>query len=104
VNPVKIGLLGLGTVGAGTLNVLTRNASEITRRAGREIRIVHAAARDVKKPRACPLENIRLSQDPFAVVDDPEIELVDCWLCDCRERLVLICGDQNERACMTPVS
>ncbi len=76
MNPVKIGLLGLGTVGAGTLNVLTRNASEITRRAGREIRIVHAAARDLKKPRTCPMADIRLSQDPFAVVDDPEIEVV----------------------------
>ena len=76
MNPVKIGLLGLGTVGTGTINVLTRNASEITRRAGREIRIVHAAARDLKKSRACPMAGIRLSQDPFAVVDDPQVEVV----------------------------
>ena len=56
MNPVKIGLLGLGTVGAGTVNVLTRNASEITRRAGRDIRIVHASARDISKSRTCPTQ------------------------------------------------
>ncbi len=76
MNPVKIGLLGLGTVGAGTVNVLTRNASEITRRAGREIRIVHASARDIIKPRSCPMEGIRLTLDPFAVVNDPDIDVV----------------------------
>jgi len=37
LNPVKVGLLGLGTVGGGTFNVLSRNADEITRRAGRGI-------------------------------------------------------------------
>ena len=44
MEPVKIGLLGLGTVGGGTVTVLTRNAAEIARRAGREIRIARAAA------------------------------------------------------------
>ena len=43
---MNVGLLGLGTVGGGTFNVLNRNAGEITRRAGRGIRITHAAARD----------------------------------------------------------
>ncbi|MDN5848955.1 MAG: homoserine dehydrogenase, partial [Nitrococcus sp.] len=42
---VKVGLLGLGTVGAGTINLLARNGDEITRRAGRAIEIVHAATR-----------------------------------------------------------
>ena len=76
MNPVKIGLLGLGTVGAGTVNVLTRNAGEITRRAGREIRIVHASARDIIKPRNCPMEGIHLTLDPFEVVNDPDIDVV----------------------------
>ena len=76
MNPVKIGLLGLGTVGAGTVNVLTRNADEITRRAGREIRIVHASARDIIKPRNCPMEGIHLTLDPFEVVNDPDIDVV----------------------------
>ena len=46
MNPVNVGLMGLGTVGGGTVKVLTRNAGEIARRAGRGIRITHAAARD----------------------------------------------------------
>ena len=45
VKPVKIGLLGLGTVGGGTVSVLTKNANEIARRAGRGIIISHAAAK-----------------------------------------------------------
>ena len=52
MNPVKIGLLGLGTVGGGTVTVLTRNAGEIARRAGRGIRIAHAAARQYDPERA----------------------------------------------------
>ncbi|HEX9625621.1 MAG TPA: homoserine dehydrogenase [Acidiferrobacterales bacterium] len=76
MKPVKIGILGLGTVGSGTVNVLSRNAAEITRRAGREIRIVHASARDLNKPRNCPTEGIRLTQDPFEVVNNPELDVV----------------------------
>jgi len=76
LKPVKIGLLGLGTVGGGTVKVLTRNASEITRRAGREIHIGVAAARDVKRPRICDTTGIRLTTDPFEIVNDPEIQIV----------------------------
>ena len=76
MNPVKIGLLGLGTVGCGTVAVLERNADEIARRAGRGIRVVAAAARDLSRPRACDLENVRLTTNPVEVVDDPEVEVV----------------------------
>lgn len=76
MEPVKIGILGLGTVGSGTVNVLTRNADEIQRRAGRGIRVVHAAARDLARKRNCPIDGIRLTVDPREVVNDPEIELV----------------------------
>lgn len=69
-------MLGLGTVGGGTVNVLQRNASEIARRAGREISIVRVATRDLKKPRICGTEGIKLSSDPFQVVNDPEIDVV----------------------------
>ena len=58
MDPVKIGLLGLGTVGGGTVNVLARNREEIARRAGRAIEVVHASARDLGKPRICPLDGI----------------------------------------------
>jgi homoserine dehydrogenase len=76
VEPVKIGILGLGTVGSGTVNVLTRNADEIQRRAGRGIRVVSAAARDLKRKRNCPTAGIRFTADAQEIVNDPEVEVV----------------------------
>jgi homoserine dehydrogenase len=76
MKPVKIGILGLGTVGCGTVKVLARNGQEITRRAGREIKIVEASARDFGKKRPCSTEGIRLVQDPREIVRNPEIEVV----------------------------
>ncbi len=76
MDAVKVGLLGLGTVGCGTVTVLTRNGEEITRRAGRGIRIVQAAARDLDKPRICETTGIALTTDPFAVVNNPDIDIV----------------------------
>ena len=76
MKPVKVGLLGLGTVGGGTVNVLRRNAEEITRRAGRGIQITHASARDLKKQRICNTEGITLTSEPLEVVNDPEVEIV----------------------------
>ncbi len=76
MEPVNIGLLGLGTVGGGTVNVLARNREEIARRAGRAISVVHACARDLSKARTCPLEGFRLSNDPGAVIDDPQVAIV----------------------------
>lgn len=74
--PVRIGLLGLGTVGCGTLNVLARNGGEIARRAGRSIEVVAASARDLTRERAADTSGIRLTADPFELVDDPNIEIV----------------------------
>ena len=75
MKPINVGLLGLGTVGGGTLTVLRRNAEEITRRAGREIRVVRAAVRNLEKARAMA-GDLPLSTNPFDVVDDPEIDIV----------------------------
>jgi len=76
MKPVKIGILGLGTVGCGTISVLARNGQEIARRAGREISIVQASARDLKKKRPCSTDGIKLVTDPYEVVRNPEIEVV----------------------------
>lgn len=76
MQPVKIGILGLGTVGCGTVTVLARNHEEIARRAGREMRIVQASARDLKKKRPCATGDIQLVEDPGAIVRNPEIEVV----------------------------
>lgn len=76
MDPVKVGILGLGTVGGGTVNVLQRNAEEIARRAGRGIVVTHAAARDLNKPRICSTDGITITDDPKDVVEDPEIAIV----------------------------
>jgi homoserine dehydrogenase len=76
VEPVKVGLLGLGTVGGGTVNVLQRNAEEIARRAGRGIVITHASARNLNKPRICSTDGITITADPKEVVEDPEVAIV----------------------------
>ncbi len=76
MEPVKIGLLGLGTVGGGTVCVLTRNAKEISRRAGREIIISHAAAREYSSDLAGLDKVEKISDDAFAVVDDPDVDVI----------------------------
>jgi homoserine dehydrogenase len=76
VNPVRVGLLGLGTVGGGTFNVLRRNAEEIARRAGRGIEISYAAARSYDPERLPGIDSVRVTDDAFAVVEDPDIDIV----------------------------
>ena len=76
MNPVRVGLLGLGTVGGGTFNVLRRNAEEIARRAGRGIEISYAAARAYDPERLPGIESVRVTDDAFAVVEDPDIDIV----------------------------
>ena len=76
MDPVKVGLLGLGTVGGGTVNVLQRNAEEIARRAGRGIIVTHAAARDLNKPRICSTDGITVTETAQDVVEDPEVQIV----------------------------
>ncbi|WP_456408330.1 homoserine dehydrogenase [Thiolapillus sp.] len=76
MEPVKVGLLGLGTVGGGAMNVLLRNAAEISRRAGRDIVVSHAAAREYDPQSLDSLEGVTVTDDAFAVVRDPEVEVV----------------------------
>ncbi|MCA1790483.1 MAG: homoserine dehydrogenase [Thioalkalivibrio sp.] len=76
MKPVRIGLLGLGTVGCGTVQVLARNGDEIARRAGRGIAVVAAAVRDLARERECDLDDVRLTDEPASVVDDPDVEVV----------------------------
>jgi homoserine dehydrogenase len=74
--PVRVGLLGLGTVGCGTITVLSRNREEIARRAGRRIDVVQATARDLNKKRACPTDGIQLVADAEEIVSNPNIDVV----------------------------
>lgn len=91
MKPVNIGILGLGTVGCGTIVVLARNAEEITRRAGREIKVTQAAARDLKKKRNCETRGIALTDSADAIVTHPDIDVVVELIggCDAAYQLVL---------------
>ncbi|MBI1195820.1 MAG: homoserine dehydrogenase [Gammaproteobacteria bacterium] len=75
MNAVKIGLLGLGTVGGGVANVLSGNRKEITRRAGREIVVTHAATRE--PPTAdVDTDGMTVLKDAWAIVENPDIDVV----------------------------
>ncbi|MEJ2176654.1 MAG: homoserine dehydrogenase [Gammaproteobacteria bacterium] len=76
MNAVNIGLIGLGTVGAGTLEILQRNSRDIAGRAGREIRVTQIAVQDLKKQRPVDTGDITLTDDPMQVVNDPDIDIV----------------------------
>jgi homoserine dehydrogenase len=76
LNAVKVGLLGLGTVGGGTATVLMRNAEEIARRAGRKIVVSIAAALDPERAQALGMTDTRITKDAFEVVNDPDVEIV----------------------------
>ncbi|NOL51716.1 homoserine dehydrogenase [Pelistega suis] len=76
LNPIKVGLLGFGVVGSGTWNVLTRNAEEIARRAGRQIEIVRIATRTTSKATAVVGNAVPVSDDMLSVVNDPNVEVV----------------------------
>ncbi|MFN4262153.1 MAG: homoserine dehydrogenase [Thioalkalivibrionaceae bacterium] len=76
MQPVRVGVLGLGTVGGGTVNVLARNAGEIERRAGRAIRVVAGAARNIERARSCSVEGLFLSSDPLEVVEHNDVDVV----------------------------
>jgi homoserine dehydrogenase len=76
MKPINVGLLGIGTVGGGTFTVLKRNEEEITRRAGRPIRITAVADKNLELARKVAGEGVKLTDDAFAVVADPEIDIV----------------------------
>ena len=73
---INVGILGLGTVGGGTFAVLQRNAEEITRRAGRPIRVSVVANRNLERARKVTAGACRVTDDVFSVVNDPEIDIV----------------------------
>lgn len=76
MKPINVGLLGIGTVGGGTFTVLERNADEIARRAGRPIRIDVVADKNLDLAKKVTGGRCRLTDDAFAVVDDPDVDIV----------------------------
>ncbi|MDF0605052.1 homoserine dehydrogenase [Neisseriaceae bacterium TC5R-5] len=76
MKPINIGLLGVGTVGGGTATVLKRNAEEISRRAGRQIRLLQAASRDVARAQSVLGPDIAVLADAMQVVNNPDVDIV----------------------------
>ena len=76
MKPIRVGLLGIGTVGGGTFTVLARNQEEITRRAGRPIEITVVADKDRARAEAVTQGRARIVDDAFAVVSDPDIDII----------------------------
>ena len=76
MKPIKVGLLGMGTVGSGTFNVLKRNQGEILRRAGRGIEITMVADLDVARAKALVGEGVQVVADGREIIANPEIDIV----------------------------
>ncbi|MEW9899786.1 homoserine dehydrogenase [Chitinivorax sp. PXF-14] len=76
MKPIKVGLLGIGTVGGGTATVLKRNAQEISRRAGREIQLAMVADLNVDRARQIAGEGVTVTADGNEVVNHPDIDIV----------------------------
>eukprot|EP01041_Mallomonas_annulata_P016262 gene16262-34059_t len=76
MKPIQVGLLGIGTVGSGTFNVLQRNQEEIRRRAGRGIEITMVADLDVERAKAVVGEGIQVVNDARAIIANPDIDIV----------------------------
>ncbi len=73
---MNIGILGLGTVGGGVVNVLSKNQAIIFKRTGQSINIVHAAVKNINEPRICSDEGFNITEDALAVVNNPTVEVV----------------------------
>ena len=76
MKPIKVGLLGIGTVGSGTFNVLRRNQEEIRGRAGRGIEIAMVADLDVERARGIVGDGVNVVSDARRVIANPEIDIV----------------------------
>ena len=76
MKPIQVGLMGMGTVGSGTFNVLQRNQSEITRRAGRGIEVSMVADLDIAKAQAMAGPQVKVVSDARQIIANPEIDIV----------------------------
>ena len=73
---MNIGILGLGTVGGGVVNVLRKNEREIFARTGEQINITHGAVKSLAEPRICDDGDINITEDAFEIVNNPDVDVV----------------------------
>ncbi|MFA5664013.1 homoserine dehydrogenase [Castellaniella sp.] len=90
MKPLRVGLLGLGVVGGGVWMVLSQNAEEISRRAGRRIAVTAVAVRDVAKARTLLGADVHVTTDGMALARDPDIDIL----------VELMGGDTVARDCL----
>jgi homoserine dehydrogenase len=76
MQPIRVGLLGIGTVGGGTWDVLNRNADEIQRRAGRAIQITQVADKDTARAHKLTGGKAKIVADAFEVVRSKDVDIV----------------------------
>lgn len=76
MKPVKAGLLGLGTVGTGVVRIVEGHRDDLIAQVGSPIQIERIAVRQLNKPRAVAIDPGKLTDDPWEVVRDPEIDVV----------------------------
>ncbi|HYL90912.1 MAG TPA: homoserine dehydrogenase [Burkholderiales bacterium] len=76
MRPIRVGLLGIGTVGGGTWEVLSRNADEIQRRAGRAIQITRVADKDLSRAKKLVKGKAKVSADAFEVARAKDVDIV----------------------------
>lgn len=76
MKPIKVGMLGLGTVGTGVVRIVEGHQEDLARQAGAPIQIEKIAVRDKDKPRAVPVDRSRLTEDPWEVILDPGIDVI----------------------------
>ncbi len=76
LRPLRVGMIGIGTVGAGTFRVLARNQAEIAARAGRGIEVVAVAARNLARALAVVGQGVAITNDPMQVATHPEVDVL----------------------------
>jgi homoserine dehydrogenase len=74
--PIRVGLLGLGTVGQGLVRLLKKNRGEYVRRLGRPIIVTHAFSRDLKRSRDCDLTGVKVTDDPHFITREAPVDVV----------------------------
>ncbi|MDU5950313.1 MAG: homoserine dehydrogenase, partial [Paenibacillus macerans] len=76
MKPVKVGLLGLGTVGTGVVRIVEGHQEDLSSQVGSPIRIEKIAVKNLEKPRSIAIDRAKLTEDPWEVIRDPEIDVI----------------------------
>lgn len=76
MKPVKVGLLGLGTVGTGVVRIVEGNQEDLSSQVGSSIVIERIAVNNSNKPREIEVDPAKITTDPWDVIRDPEIDVI----------------------------